>query len=355
MSPHRSNQRGSLVLDRRYPPPIGRLRCATKLTDPDELAVFLDRMLPALAEQGAAMDVLLAIKQKRVTVKDALALWRGNRLHEIARAKAMPVLSEAMLAYAGERKADDADREHARKMGTTARHILRLAPGMKVQQIGDVLPILKADLTPSAFNQARAHLMAFARDVLGRSSTQYAAIRDTRRRKKGKREKGRPYSPAEIRGAAAKLTPAEAGMLWTLCTTGMGEKEYWERGEAHWITGADRIHIGGTKNAKRDRDVPLVVPPTRPVCGKRKFGRRLKEVGIHDGTVLYNTRRAFSRALAEARIVLVNQKAYMGHSVTITELYQMGEIEGQLAADAAAMARYFGFDTRPVRALEVMR
>lgn len=355
MTPHQSNGRGTLILDRRFPPPIGRLRRATGLTDPAELTVFTDTMLPALAETSQLQDVLLAIRARTTTVAKALKLWREQKLHTIARAESLTVLHEAMRAYAAERAAgDDADPEHVRKMRTTANHIETHLKAARPEDMHLVLRTLRLNLKAAPFNQARSHLQAFARDVCGLDSAAYKAVQGARRRKAGKRKKGRPYGVAEVRSAAAKLGRAEAAMLWTMVTTGMMPEEYWEKGGAWWEVREDRVYINGTKTESRQRDVPLVVTPMRPVCARRTFGTRLKDAGIHDGTQLYNTRRTYGRALAEAKLVLLHQKAYMGHSLTITELYQQGELPEQLAADAAALRRYFGLPVTAARALGVV-
>lgn len=350
---HRSNGRGSLILDRRFPPPIGRLRLATKLADPAELAVFTDTMLPALEQQGSLEDVLLAIQARRVTVRAALAMWREGRLYEIASAKRVDLLSEAMLAYQREQATGDADKEHVRKLGTTARHIARLAPRYQVKDVVAVLGLLKADLGWSAFNQARVHVQAFMRDTVGTSSPLYAAVKDVKRRKKQKRQRGRPMGVKEVRDGTAKLTPIESDMVWSLCASGMMPEEFWERDGCRWHVEADRVHIAGTKNAKRDRDVPLILPLVRPVMGERAFVKRLKRVFGKDA-MIYDTRRTFSRWMAEARVLGVNVKCYMGHSMTITELYQQGEVEDQLLTDAAKFRAYTGLDGAPVRRFGVV-
>lgn len=349
MTPHRSNGRGSLLIDRRFPAPIGRLRVATKLSDPAEVAVFLDTMLPACEQQGIREDVLRAIQRRQVSVKQALAMWRGNMLQDLASAAHLTLLHEALAAYARDRQAEDEeDSEHLRKMRTTANHLKRLVPRYRVTDMKVVLPILKAAMAPSTYNQTRAHLQAFARDVHGKSSKPYEAVRDSRRKRMTKRVKGRPYGLAEVRRAEEKMTPTEAAMLWTLCTTGMMPEEYWEEARCRWELHADRIAVHGTKREARDREVPLILPPFRPVLTARKFAKRLK-VLFGPTALLYDTRRTYARWMAEARLITVNRKAYLGHSKTITQLYEMGEVEGQLEADSTTMRAYLGLNTTPTR------
>lgn len=339
---HRSNRRGSLMIDRRFPPPIGRIRRASGTTDRKVLQQ-VDGMLSTLQVQGR-WDVLESVKDGTLKPLYVLSLVRFNRLETLPHAATLAPIAGAVAAWLPTLEND----EHRRKAAATFRH---LGDG-RLTDIPKLLQAQRDTMTPRSFNLSRAHAQAFIRDTLGPSHAIWGAIKDIRPRKTTKRKKGRPLPIEEVRAVVAALGTF-GPMAWTMCATGMGNNEYW----GEWHVEPNHVHVGGTKRPQRVRIVPRWTVLTRPLCGERKFRRELAKASLTAKSpkpvMIYDFRRTFSKWCEAAGIVDSNADAYMGHGPrSMRDLYRMGQMAGQLAADADLLRAYTG-ETGPRTRLEI--
>lgn len=334
--PHRSNDRGSLILKRKFRG-VPLIRRATGTADP-KVVEQIDLMYASLYSQGR-LDILEAIAEGRLHPLRALLRWRQGRELSLPHGELLAGLGAAWEAWAGRLPPG----EHRRKIEGTLRALVAPASASL-----PALPWLLKQLrhrsgsTPRAFNLARAHARAFLRDVLGPSHSLYLEVKAIRPLPVGMREKGQPHPPAVILDLTGHR-PGGMGelgvMVWTMAATGMGNREYWVDG---FELLEDRVWIHGRKRTGRHRVVPrwseLELAP--PVVGEKAFRRALRKAS--EGAVLiYDLRRSFARWCEEAGIIETNRAAYLGHGPrTMTELYTFGQLPGQLEADAAKLRAF---------------
>lgn len=353
MTPHRSNQRGTLMIDRCFRG-LGRIKRASGTRDARTLQE-IDGMLTAFYSQGRH-DLLVEIREGRLRPVTALTWFKLNRLDRIPVGESLRPFLAAYTAWSAQ---FEGSREHRRSHGKTVR-----ALGATAETTLHEVPGLLAAYV--AANQgshrrscevAKSNLMAFLRDQVKASHPLYLAVRDVSlpRRPHGHRRqrKGRPLPVSELRALADRLDqlqPGAGGMAWTMATTGMGNKEYWSA-DLPWTVVGNRVEIPGEKRAGRDRIVPAFTVYTRPLMGEGKFRRLLRLASAERPVGIYDLRRTFARATEEAGIVETNAAAYMGHGPkTMTQLYRVGVLLGQLTADAERLAAYFG-EAAPVGGL----
>lgn len=322
--PHRSNDRGSLILKRKFRgAPL--IRRATGTADP-RVVEQIDLMLASLYNQGR-IDILEAIGHGRLHPLQALSRWRQGRELALLPADVLPGLQGAWEAWAARLEG-----EHRRKAYGTLR---ALQAGTR-DTLEDVARLLagyrrRAGATPRAFNLARAHVRAFLRDTVGSSHQLALATKDLKPLATAEREKGTPHAPAVL--AALRDSMELGDMLWSMAVTGMGNKEYWYDG---FDVREDRIEIHGKKRGGRERVVPRWAPVVQPHASERTFRKELA-----GRVMIYDLRRSFARWCEEAGIIATNRDAYLGHGPrSMTQLYTWGQLPGQLEQDGAKLQRY---------------
>ncbi len=120
-----------------------------------------------------------------------------------------------------------------------------------------------------------------------------------------------------------------------MCCTGMG----WSELNGRWYMEGDRLHIIGTKRAARQRMVPLLGTPEKPLRGYKAFREALEDVA--DDLVPYDGRRTFAHWMEEAGIPRTRRRIYLGHKVKdVTDLYEGHDVAHYIADDRAKLLRY---------------
>lgn len=339
MTPHRTNRRGTFVLDRQFRG-VGRIKRATG-TDDAKLFALLDSMLSTLHQAGR-IDILQAIHSGALT---PLEVWSRYRLGELERLPTVETMKPLKAELEGWLEASDSGRwnHQSRKYGIAA--IVRLARrNATVQDLPGLLRDYSAVAKgPAMFNRTRAAMLAYVRDTIGRSHPIYGKLMDVRVKKEAKRE-GNPQTVKELSDLAEKLHPAFAAIAWAMAMTGMGPGELW----GSWTQMKDRIHIRGTKRLGRVRDIPFVRPISRPTRAYRPF---LEALGEASGQMVkpYDLRKTFATWMEEAGIPRTRRKLYMGHGKTdVTDLYERHDVTRYLLEDAEKLRAYLG--DAPVRA-----
>jgi integrase len=333
MTPHRSNQRGSYVLDRQFRG-VGRLKRSSGTDDP-ALFKLLNTMLTMLY-RGGRLDLLQAMRDGVVT---PLEVWSRYRVGQLERLPSPDTLRG--LRGALERWADtaEASRWHRQARTYAVRAVLRLArQDATVQDLPALLRSYSwAAKGPTMFNRTRAAMLAFLRDTLGRSHPVYQQCRDVRPRKEAKRA-GSPLTVEAMTALTQQLTSAHAEIAWAMVLTGMGPGELWGR----WQVLADRVHIAGTKRAGRARHVPLVRAIRRPARGYQAFRVALSEAS-GEAVEPYDLRRTYATWLEAAGIPRTRRRMYLGHGASsVTDLYERHQVDAFLAEDAERLRGVLG-------------
>jgi integrase len=339
MTPHRTNKRGTFVLDRQFRG-VGRIKRASGTTDPKQFKL-LDAMLTTLYRAGR-IDILQAIYTGHLTPLEVWSRFRLGELDRLPTVEAMKPLKDSLEQWLKEADTGKWNRQ-GRKYAVNA--ILRLA--RKSATVTD-LPQLLRDYAatakgPTMFNRTRAAMMAFVRDTLGRSHPIYPKLMDVRVKREAKRE-GNPQTVAQLTALAEKLHPAYAAIAWSMALTGMGPGELW----GHWSIKKDRIHIRGTKRSGRVRDIPFIRPIAKPTRPYRPFLEALGEAS-DDMVKPYDLRKTFAVWMEEAGIPRTRRRLYMGHGQQdVTDLYERHDVDRFLAEDAERMRKVLG--DAPVKA-----
>lgn len=341
MNPIRSNKRGSLILKRKFAgvPPIRR---ATGTTDLETFEA-IDAMCTVLYKKGR-LDLLEGVA--RGTLHPML-LWdryRTDRLDSLPRADVLPPFFTTFATWT-----DAADvAESTTRSRTTALAALK-QHGKDRDTLGEAPAILRAYRRAAAgnarsFNLARSAVQAFFRDQLGKGHALWRAVTDIPVLKATKKKrKPQPLSPDALRELVKKQGNPHGLITWTMATSGMGPKEYFEDGFE--ITD-DFLEVHGQKRGGRERLVPrigIAVPPSRSL---RRWKASLTKHA--KGLQPYDLRRTFANLMVEAGIPANRRKMYMGHGArTETEKYERADIMRWLREDANAMRAVLGEGPEP--------
>ena len=336
MTPHKDHGRGTLVLDRRFPG-VGRIKRATGTTD-RSIFKSLSGMLDILYNMGR-VDLLRAIRDGRLRLHDVWATFRLGHLNELPDVDSLKPLRETWVEWA--RGSDVSghyrkDREKSlRRLSVTKEHAITDLPGLLMSYR---LKCQRERHAP-AFRQTKSIVQAFLRDFFGRSHALYMRVSDIQALKAGPKRKPNPQTPEQARVIREALGN-HGDTWWAMCCTGMMPDELWA---GKWKVGPNYIHIMGTKREARDRKVPRIFTPVKPLVRQpTTFSHALTRAT--DGTVQpYDARRTFSHWLEEAAITRTRIKMYMGHAAKdVTDLYQRHELAAYLESDADLLRAYLG-------------
>jgi len=328
---HRSNDRGTLLIDREFDGI--RLRRASGTND---RSVFkaIDAMLTTFQIQGR-LDLIRALRDKQFTPMYAYSQFKLYGVEKIPTADVLANLGTTWDAWV---KRIDRSPSHKASLRKT-RRALNLRESDILNDLPQRLSLYRASAPPHSSNQARVHAQAFLRDTLGKSHRLWIAVKDMPPARKPKPQPRPIPSVAEVRRLVVQLGPKAGEACWSLASMGMIPKEYWVDG---WEELPDRIRSYGQKRSGRTRDIPRWTRVCQPPMGFSTFRKKLHEVT--DGRWRpTDFRRAFARWLDEAGVSETNQRAYMGHGArTMNQLYKLGEVSGQLEADAEKLRLYTG-------------
>lgn len=334
MTPIRSNSRGSFVLKVKFPT-IGLIRRATGTTNPKTFAA-IRRMCAVLYDAGR-LDLLEALATGRIHPMVMFERFRGGHLETLPSADVLPALVATLQSWIDQAEGSEETRRGRRNVLVIMK---RLAPNGTIGELPDVLRTYRAQAAahPRAFNLARATLQAFLRDQLGKSHPLYVALSDVPARKYRPSRRGRPFSPDQLRALMKAMDSPHGLMAWTMATTGMGPKEYWEDGFDVLPHG---VAIHGQKRAGRERLVPRVSLTIEPQVSRGRWQIRFRQHA--KGRSPYDLRRTFSNLLVEAGIPGNRRQHYMGHGPrSMTELYEQPEILRWLDEDGASLRLILG-------------
>lgn len=323
MSPYRAGGRGTLILDRCFKA-IGRIYRASGTHDERVWRSYND-LLTELDRNGR-VDILRGIRDGVVHVKE---VYRAFLEHGLAR---LPTIERAKLI---QDTIDCWTPDIAPKTMSEYQRLLRKVTkgeNCPLSELPDLLRRFRESARPRTFNLARSACQSLLRDAVTRYHPLWQAV-SAIKPKPLRRSEGHPLPPEEAKAVARGMGKYGA-MWWTMCCSGMGPTEYW----GEWEILDDRLVIHGTKRAARERFVPRIATPIRPLVLYPAFRRALP-----DGLRPYDARRTFAHWMEMAGIPDSRAARYMGHAIgSVLRLYQDHSPEYYLAGDTARLRDYIG-------------
>lgn len=224
-------------------------------------------------------------------------------------------------------------------------------PSPSIEDIPKVLrkyrDLCESNDTPRTFNILRSVFQRFVKLKFGRSSDLYVLVGDVEKIPDRPKNPQTSKTPGQIERLVRSLPEKYRGMVWTMCTTGVGWTEY-----GQLTTRADiknpRVNIEGTKTDKKDerrrREVPLVYSPTPRVGSEKQFRKVLKSVSKKlriENIGIYTFRKCYSNWLVESGVPQWRVEMYMGHLPrSQTQKYQTTDTWRWLVEDAETLRLY---------------
>lgn len=294
-------------------------------------------MMDDLQERGR-LDDLKAIQLKHISPLEAYNKWKDGKLVGIGSVALVKDLDKAMTEWVENYRCAETTRVGYK---FNVRHLVKTAKRKAtVADLPDTLRKYRAHCisrdTLRQFNHARVTSLAFARDQYGKNSELWRLISDIDMVDYRKNRMNNPLTVKEVVDLTSQMKPEFAEMVWTMCTTGMGFKEYLDG----FTVKSEHIIIHGEKNDNRhNRVVPIIRTPAPRVLQYKRF-REVIQVVRKDVTP-YDFRRTYAVWLEEAGILKSHRDAYMGHTANrMSDLYLVQDVTKYLKQDAKLMKDY---------------
>lgn len=355
MTPHRDKRGGTLLIDRTFPPPIGRLKKASGTNNVRTFNAMND-MLTALFETGR-FDLLAAIRKGTHVPLAVYDAYRMNRLESLPSAETLVKLHEALPKWVMSYQCSE---KHRASLKSSVKHIATAARAdALVPELPAIVKSLRTSMreTPRAFNLVKHAAQAYVSDQMGYHHALWRELAGIRPLEEPETREAQTRSVIDLLKIRRKLNRSLAGagdMAWTIAVTGMrAPSEYWGQ-HGQWSAKSDHVLIASAKQKhthRRARHVPKldVLPLVKPVCWYGKFRELL--AAASDGQLQpYDLRRTYAHWLEEAGIRDTRIKLYLGHGKrTVTDRYLWHEVRPYLAKDARRLKRYLAREIRAFR------
>lgn len=370
MMVHKQRGGKSLRLDREFMG-VGRI---ARSSGTDHLATFkrINAMLTGLYAIGR-IDVLAGIRDGDHAPLVVLHLYERGQIDKLPNAATAAGLVPALLEF---HKHHECGASHRANIRTSIRHLEKVAT--KSATIADLPKCIRAVKermreTPIAFNRLRTQMMAFAADVQGEMSPLWTEVKRIKRFRKAEGNRPRtlvrrPLTVREMdrvlasfvdheyrRGNAKKMTVIPASrlraMTWTLATTGMRPKEYWQREANAWEDRGSHVWVHGTKTPAAIRPTFRLDEPSPVGCGEQFFRKAFAAAttkALRVGMDAYSLRRTFASWCESAGLVESRRKAYLGHGPKdVTDLYLQTNVLPFVVEDGEKVARWIEGERQP--------
>lgn len=338
MTPHRSHDLGTFVIDRCFGP-VGRI-CRASGTHDRDVFTRINGALSDLYEMGR-IDLLRALRDRVLHPLELYNAYRQGQLDHLPTAEDLKPFAAALEAWLP--RLDVAAVTRARYRTELA----KLIAGRPRATVADLPKLLAAhrDACQTSgqrrtYNMARAAAQAFMRDVLGSGHRLWRAVTAVGRLKESPR-KGNPLTVARVHELALQIGQVHGPALWALCVSGMRSGEYYSR---KWEQAGDRVLVHGTKTAGADRFVPFVQPLVAPPTTYWGFAQALNKLtGGH--VQPHDTRKTFANWAEQAGIPRTRRRLYLGHGRRdVTDLYEEADVRAFLVEDGERLRRFLGGD-----------
>jgi integrase len=342
---HRSNRRGSLMIDRVTI--VGRIARASGTTHEPTFR-RINEMITDLESAPPRLDILRALRDGKLKPLIVYEAWRAKKLDSLPTAETMSTIATALAAWMDEVQCGTKQKA---AHNTMVNYVTRAAkPKATIADLPAILRTIRSELAKSGyaaqFNRVRSSTQAFVRDTLGKSHPLHAALSDVEKLTEKKARKNNPQSVMQLLDLARRIDPEHQGALWGMALTGMGPAEFY----GDWTMEPGYVRVHGTKREARDRVVPLVYseryrdargdPTLTPEWRARLFARALAKAS-GETVQPYDLRRSYANWMEAAGIPRTRRKMYLGHAGgDVTDKYEWHEVEQFLAEDAEKLAAY---------------
>lgn len=201
--------------------------------------------------------------------------------------------------------------------------------------------------TPRTFNILRSVFQRFVKLKFGKSTDLYTLIGDVEKIPDRPKNPQTSKTPGQIERLVRSLPEKFRGMVWTMCTTGVGWTEYGQMTSRSDIKNP-RIYIEGTKTDKKDerrkREVPMIYPPTPRLGSEKQFRKILTSVSQKlkmNNVRIYTFRKCYSNWMVECGVPQWRVEMYMGHLPrSQTQKYQTTDTWRWLVEDSEKMRNF---------------
>jgi integrase len=200
---------------------------------------------------------------------------------------------------------------------------------------------------PRAYNLVRSVFHRFIRLRFGKSSPLFTQISDVEKLPDRPKNPQTAKTPGQIEKLCRSLPEKYRGMVWTMCTTGVGWDEYGK------LTPRDdlkhpRIYVEGTKMDRKDkrrrREVPFIYSPHPQVGSERQFRKVLTNVSKKlrmENVRVYTFRKCYANWLVESGVPQWRVEMYMGHlPQSQTQKYQTTDVWRWLSEDGQLLRKW---------------
>lgn len=338
--PHLTNGRGYPTFDRRFKEPVGRIK-KTYGTDDPATMTGLNVMMQNLYEKGEYAK-LTAIRDGKVTMLTLYAAWKANDYRAMANADTMSLFDPTAFDWLKTYK--DASENSKATYRQCYNQLVKIKKDFTIGELPDILSQYRKKCYKAGklrmFTATRNACRSFLRNYYSLHHPTYLAIADIKPLNDSPRRKASARSVKTIVEVTDKLKPEYAAMVWTMCLTSAGHKEY----ENGVVLEGDGIRVKGEKMARvddrRNRLVPRVDDPAPYVCNADTLRDAVREASGGKVTP-YDFRRTFSHWCREAGIEWTRSQQYGGWAPKSTmEKYSQTEISRFLKDDAEKLRKY---------------
>jgi len=335
---------GTLVIDRVIRG--HRLKVTTGTTD-RRTARRMNDLIDELKNRG--MDTQLqSLMERRVTIRQLYELDQRGELMDVGRFDPQliqPLVTTIDRWATSYRQWSDKTRQSSKELLKTMFN--RMSPQFPKPSVGDTPQLLRAyrvycetNDIPRVFNRLRSVFHRFVRVTFGKTTTLYQQVNDVEKLFDRPKNPQTAKTPGQIEKLVRALPDKYRGMVWTMCTTGVGWDEYGKMTSRSDIKNP-RVTIDGTKmdhkDGRRRREVPFVYPPTARVGSERQFRKILKataETLRMENLNVYTFRKCYANWLVESGTPQWRVEMYMGHlPQSQTQKYQTTEVWRWLKED----------------------
>ena len=353
---------GTLVIDRVVRGK--RLKLTTGTTD-KRTARKMNEVIDSLLDRGMDSRVI-DLAEKRISIRQLYELDQKGTLYnpQLDPGTVQPLRPTLDAWIASYPKWSVKNRQANKEFVSTM--FKKLGSNYTNATIDDVPKILREyhDLCetedhPRVFNLVRACLQRFVRLKFGKSSALSAKVADVEKLADRPKNPQTAKTPAQIDRLCKALLPKFSGMVWTMCTTGVGFDEYGKMTPRDDLKNK-RIYVEGTKLDRKDRrrrrEVPFIYAPQPRTGSERHFNKVLKaqckKLRMTPITA-YAFRKCYSNWLGEAGVPEWRVEMYMGHMPTSqTKQYQATEVWTWLNADADLFRKWLASEKEKAKAAE---
>lgn len=335
--------RGSIVIDKTFSHPVGRIYRRSGLSDDDQFQ-YLKSCIQKLWSMGRHED-LIRYRDRKIDSSDIVRMVDRNEIYDPDSEFLNSSLMETLDEWVHQRFVNKTTLKN--RVGFMSNIPTKLGrDDFLVRDIPEVLKGLKkyhlGRSTPEGFSQTRTLIRTFVKENSydeqnSRLYKDLKRVKDFSQREKREMGLGKNRNPISSPSHLDKLLyrnsiPEDViEWTWFLCVTGIHRQEVLDGIEPKSGPPA-HIYVRGKKTLGRERIVPMILEiPEHPLPSVKKFRYHLKKCG----RTPYDLRRTFSIWCLRSGIPQNHIESYMGHVQprSTTDIYQREDVRNWISED----------------------